>query len=114
MSANSAAHGTKHFKMHGLAGWGVIIGLPFAALHAALTVSGGAHGVKMWLSSWHGAIGMVAFLSAAILYCKLELDEVIMDYFSGGLRSFGLLANTVVATILWLISAVGLLFLAFG
>jgi succinate dehydrogenase hydrophobic anchor subunit len=113
MSANSAAHGTKHFKMHSLAGWGVIIGLPFAAIFAVLAVQGGAHGVKMWLSSPHGALGLIAFLSAAILYCKLEMDEVIMDYFSGGLRSFGQLANTLAATILWVASVAGLVLAAF-
>lgn len=113
MSANSAAHGTKHFKMHSLSGWGVIIGLPFAAIHAVMAVQDGAHGIKMWLSNPLGALGMVAFLSAAILYCKLEMDEVIMDYFSGGLRRFGLWKNTAVALILWLASVVGLVSVAF-
>ena len=113
MSANSAAHGTKHFKMHSLAGWGVILGLPIAALHAVLTVKAGPNAIVGWLSSPHGALGMIAFLSAAILYCKLEMDEVIMDYFSGGLRSFGQLANTLVATILWMASVAGLVLAAF-
>lgn len=113
MSANSAGHGTKHFKMHGLAGWGVIIGLPFAAIHAILTIKHGPDSVVHWLSSTHGALGMIAFLSAAILYCKLEMDEVIMDYFDGGLRAFGQLANTLVATILWLACVAGLGLAAF-
>ncbi|GHA99794.1 hypothetical protein GCM10009069_23260 [Algimonas arctica] len=113
MSANSAGHGTKHFKMHGLAGWGIIIGLPFAAIHALLTIKHGPDSVVHWLSSTHGALGMIAFLSAAILYCKLEMDEVIMDYFDGGLRAFGQLANTLVATILWLACVVGLVLAAF-
>lgn len=113
MSANSAKHGTKHFKMHSLAGWGVIIGLPFAALHAVLTIKHGPDSIIAWLSSTHGALGMIAFLSAAILYCKLEMDEVIMDYFSGGLRSFGLWKNRIGALILWLASVYGLVTLAF-
>lgn len=113
MSANSAAHGTKHFKMHGLAGWGVILGLPFAALHAVLTIKHGPDSVVAWLGSTHGSLGMIAFLSAAILYCKLEMDEVIMDYFSGGLRRFGLWKNTAVALILWLASVAALVVHAF-
>lgn len=113
MSANSAGHGTKHFKMHSLAGWGVIIGLPFAALHAVMTIRNGPDAVMAWLSTAHGALGMIAFLSAAILYCKLEMDEVIMDYFSGGLRSFGLWKNKAVALILWLASVAGLVSAAF-
>lgn len=113
MSANSAAHGTKHFKMHSLSGWGVMIGLPFAAIHAVLAVSYGPYGVTAWLTSPLGAIGMIAFLSAAILYCKLEMDEVIMDYFSGGLRAFGLWKNKAVALILWLACVAGLVLAAF-
>ena len=113
MSANSAAHGTKHFKMHSLAGWGVILGLPFAIIQAVLAIPYGPAGIEAWLSSTTGALGMIAFLSAAILYAKLEMDEVIMDYFSGGLRSFGLLANKAVAAILWLASVAGLVLAAF-
>jgi hypothetical protein len=41
------------------------------------------------------------------------MDEVIMDYFSGGLRSFGQLANTLAATILWVASVAGLVLAAF-
>jgi succinate dehydrogenase hydrophobic anchor subunit len=109
MSANSRAHGTKHFKRHSLAGWGVIIGLPFAIWSALKAIQSGPDGVMAWLSSPMGALGMLAFLTAAILYAKLEMDEVIMDYFSGGLRRFGLLKNTSVALILWLCCAVGLI-----
>ena len=113
MSANSRAHGTKHFKMHSYAGWGVIIGLPFAIFSVMMALPAGPSGISAWLSSTQGAIGMIAFLTAALLYCRLEMDEVIMDYFSGGLRSFGLLANKSVATILWAISAAGLVNAAF-
>ncbi|MGB3456994.1 MAG: hypothetical protein WBA35_11600 [Litorimonas sp.] len=113
MSANSAAHGTTHFKMHSLAGWGVIIGLPFAVLAAMLAIPSGPSGIAEWLSSPLGAVGMIAFLSAAILYAKLEMDEVIMDYFSGGLRRFGLWKNRAVAIILWLASVAWLVSAAF-
>lgn len=118
MSAHSASashkgHGTTHHKMHGLSGWGVILGLPFAIWSALSAIPEGAHGVKMWLSSPLGAIGMMLFLSAAILYAKLEMDEVIMDYFDGGLRRFGLWKNKAVALILWLASVGGLILLAF-
>ena len=112
MSANSAAHGTKHFKMHSLAGWGVILGLPFAIWGALSAIQSGADGVTGWLASPLGAIGMIAFLSAAILYAKLEMDEVIMDYAGGGMRQFGLLANRLVALILWLASVAGLVLAA--
>ncbi|GLQ21207.1 hypothetical protein ACFFUB_06415 [Algimonas porphyrae] len=113
MSATSKGHGTTHFKMHSLAGWGVIIGLPFAALHAVMTIRVGPEAVLNWLGTAHGALGMIAFLSAAILYAKLEMDEVIMDYFSGGLRAFGLWKNRAVALILWLASVAGLVMHAF-
>ncbi|WP_298918188.1 hypothetical protein [uncultured Algimonas sp.] len=113
MSAYSAAHGTKHHKMHGLAGWGVIVGLPFAILSVMLALPDGPSGIAAWLSSPLGAVGMIAFLSAAILYAKLEMDEVIMDYFDGGLRRFGLWKNKSVALILWLASVAGLVAAAF-
>lgn len=113
MSANSRAHGTKHFKMHSLSGWGVILGLPFAVISVLMALPNGPEGVLAWLGSPLGAIGMILFLSAAILYCKLEMDEVIMDYFGGGLRRFGLLANRLVAFILWAASVAGIVLHAF-
>ena len=113
MSANSRAHGTKHFKTHTLAGWGVIIGLPFAIISVLMALPNGPDGVLAWLGTALGAVGMIGFLSAAILYCKLEMDEVIMDYFSGGLRQFGLLANRLVAFILWAASVAGIVLHAF-
>jgi len=75
----SASNSTAHAKVHTLTGWGVIIGLPFAAV-------------------W---------------YCKLEMDEVIMDYFGGGLRRFGLLKNKLIAFILWAAVAFAVIKLAF-
>ena len=106
-------HGTTHHKIHGWTGWGVILGLPFAVWGALSAIGDGPDGVLAWLSSPLGAVGMILFLLAAIWYCKLELDEVIMDYFGGNVRRFGLLANRVLALILWLFSAVGLGLLAF-
>ena len=56
---------------------------------------------------------MTLFLAAAFLYCKMELDEVIMDYFGGAVRRFGLLANGAAALILFLGSAAALALTAF-
>ena len=113
--AEVAGHGsgTTHHKMHGLAGWGVILGLPFAIWSVLRAIGGGADGVMAWLGSAPGAVGMTLFLAAAFLYCKMELDEVIMDYFGGGVRKVGLMANGAVALLLWLGSAAALLVTAF-
>ncbi|MGB6230524.1 MAG: hypothetical protein WBF53_10405 [Litorimonas sp.] len=105
--------GTTHHKIHGLTGWGVIIGLAGALIGAIPAIRGGADGVLAWVSSPLGAIGLILFLTAAIWYCKLEMDEVIMDYFGGGLRRFGLWKNKAVALILWLASVAGLVSAAF-
>ncbi|MGB3456357.1 MAG: hypothetical protein WBG08_08005 [Litorimonas sp.] len=105
--------GTTHHKIHGLTGWGVIIGLPFAIAQVIANIGDGPYAIVAWLSSPLGAIGMTLFLTAVIWYCKLEMDEVIMDYTSGGLRQFGLLANKGVALILWLASVAGLVLAAF-
>ncbi|WP_409433234.1 hypothetical protein ACJ3XI_01680 [Litorimonas sp. RW-G-Af-16] len=93
--------GTAHHKLHGFVGWGLIIGLIPAIWSAVSAIGGGSAGFAAWLSNPVGGLGFLAFFTAAIWYCKLEMDEVIMDYFSGGLRSFGLLKNKVVAFILW-------------
>ena len=96
---------SSHHKLHGLTGWGLIIGLPFAIFSAVRAISGGPQGFTDWLSKPIGGFGFLAFFTAAIWYCKLEFDEVVMDYFDGGLRSFGLLANRIVAFIVWLLAA---------
>ncbi len=113
MSAGTANHSASHQKIHTLTGWGVIIGLPFAILSVAGSVSTGPQGILDWLSSPIGGLGFLAFFTAAIWYCKLEMDEVIMDYFGGKLRSFGLLKNKVVAFILWAAVAFAVIKLAF-
>ena len=113
MSANTKHHGTTHAKIHTLTGWGVIIGLPFTIWSALSAIPAGAPGVLDWLSTPVGALGFLAFFTAAIWYCKLEMDEVIMDYFGGKLRSFGLLKNKFVAFILWAAVAFAVIKLAF-
>jgi len=113
MSAGSQGHGTKHFKIHTWTGWGVIIGLPFVIISVMLAAPNGGPGVLEWLSMPVGAIGFLAFFTAAVWYCKLEMDEVIMDYFGGGLRAFGLLMNKLVGFILWAALAFAVIKLAF-
>ncbi len=97
--------GTAHHKLHGYVGWGLVLGLPFAIVSAVNAVSEQAVGFETWLSSSLGGLGFLAFFTAAIWYCKLEMDEVIMDYFGGGARAFGLLANRLVALIVWAMMA---------
>lgn len=105
--------GSSHHKAHGLTGLGLIIGLPFAVYSVVKAISAGSEGFVSWLSNPVGGLGFLAFFTAAIWYCKLEFDEVIMDYFDGGLRSFGLLANRIVPLIVWLLAAYAVLKLAF-
>ena len=108
-----ASKGTTHHKVHGLTGWGLIIGLPFALCSVVSAVSDGTQGFVNWLSSPIGGLGLLAFFTAAIWYCKLEFDEVIMDYFDGGTRSFGLTANKIVAFLVWAMAAFAVIKLAF-
>jgi len=113
MSAGSQNHGTKHFKIHTLTGWGVIIGLPFVIWSVICAIPKQGQGIIDWLSSPHGALGFLAFFTAAVWYCKLEMDEVIMDYFGGKTREFGLLQNKVIALIVWAGVAITVIKLAF-
>ena len=110
--------GTAHHKLHGFVGWGLIIGLPFAICSAICAVRMGteeapAAGFITWLSNPFYAAGFLAFFTAAIWYAKLEFDEVAMDYFDGGLRSFSLLANRLVSLIIWVLMAASIAKLAF-
>ena len=105
--------GSTHHKAHGFTGWGLIFGLPFALISAVKAIGGGSEGFAAWLSNPIGGLGFLAFFTAAIWYCKLEFDEVVMDYFDGGTRSFGLLANRIVPFIVWLLAAYAVLKLAF-
>ena len=102
--------GTAHHKLHSWVGYGLIIGLPFAICSAICAIRMGsadapAAGFITWLSNPAYAAGFLAFFTAAIWYAKLEFDEVVMDYFDGGLRSFSLMANRVVAGLVWLLMA---------
>lgn len=110
--------GTSHHKLHGIVGWGLIIGLPFAICSAVNAIGGGtsdnlSQGFTNWLSNPVGGIGFLAFATAALWYCKLEMDEVVMDYFDGGTRAFGLLANRLVALTVWIMMAYVVAKLAF-
>jgi len=96
-----------------LTGWGVIIGLPFAVISVAGAVRTGSEGITAWLSNPLGAIGFLAFFTAAVWYCKLEMDEVIMDYFGGQTRALGLGLNKFVAIMLWAAVAFAVIKLAF-
>lgn len=100
-----AGNGTKHHKIHSLTGWGVIIGLPFVIFSAIHALADKSLGFIAWLSSPLGIVGFMAFVTAAVWYCKLEFDEVIMDYTDGGLRSLGLNVNRLVAIIVWVVTA---------
>ncbi|MGB0907764.1 MAG: hypothetical protein ACPGVT_09750 [Maricaulaceae bacterium] len=98
----SGGTGTSHFKLHGLVGLGMIVGLPFAIYKAACAIPNGVDGFKAWLSTPMDAIGFALFFIAAAWYCKLEFDEVVMDYFDGGLKTFALLANKLVLLLITL------------
>ena len=108
-----ASHGTKHHKLHGYVGWGLIIGLPFAVCSAVKAIGGGSQGFIDWFSTPVGGLGFLAFFTAAIWYCKLEFDEVVMDYFDGGLKSFALLANKAVSFIVWALAVYAVIKMAF-
>lgn len=110
--------GTAHHKLHSYVGWGLILGLPFAIGSAIWALNMGepselSKGFSIWISRPFSGLGLLAFATAAIWYVKLEMDEVIMDYFSGGLRSFGLLKNKLVAFIMWAMIAYAVIKLAF-
>jgi len=72
-----AGKGTTHHKVHNYTGWGLIIGLPFAICCAICAIRGGTAGFVEWLSHPAGALGLLAFVTAALWYVKLEFDEVV-------------------------------------
>jgi len=108
-----ASSAVKHHKLHGYVGWGLIIGLPFAIMSAVKAIGGGTQGFINWLSSPIGGIGFLAFFVAAIWYCKLEFDEVVMDYFDGGLKSFALLANRIICALMCFLAGFAVARMAF-
>lgn len=105
--------GTSHHKLHGYVGWGLIIGLFPALISVVIAAPKGSAGFTDWLSNPVYAIGFLAFLTAAVWYCKLEFDEVVMDYFDGSARAFGLLASKVTGFIIWAIAAFAVITIAF-
>ena len=105
--------GTAHHKIHGWTGWGIIIGLPFVIWGAVAAIGGGSAGFAAWLSSPLRALGFLLFATAAFWYVKLEMDEVIVDYFPASRQKL-ILLNTLAALTLWAVSAVAVGLLAFG
>ncbi len=101
----AAGKGTLHHRLRSWTGILTILSLPFFVWGFVCALKARPNGVTEWLSGPLGAISALVFISAALWYCKLEFDEVIMDYTDGGLRSFGLLANRVIAFIGWAVSA---------
>lgn len=109
-----AGKGTTHHRIHGWTGLVTILSLPLVLCCLICTIPEGASGFKAWAGSNLGAGSLFIFMSAALWYCKLEFDEVILDYTDGGLRKFGLLANKLVAAIAWIIAIYALYTLRAG
>jgi len=101
----AAGKGTFHHRLRSWTGTLTILSLPFFIWGLVCALKSRPEGVTEWLTSPLGAISALIFMAAALWYCKLEFDEVIMDYADGGLRSFGLLANRVVAFLGFAVSA---------
>jgi succinate dehydrogenase hydrophobic anchor subunit len=113
MSGSKSGHSVAHQKIHTLTGWGVLFGFLGAVVSVLVAAPSGPQGIIDWLSTPIGAVGFLAFFTAAVWYCKLEMDEVIVDYFGGKMRAFGLLKNKFVAVILWAAVAFAVIKLAF-
>ena len=105
----AGGNGTSHHKLGYMTGMVMILSLPLALFGLIGAIPGGANGFLTWIGSPFGAISLLIFLSAAIWYCKLEFDEVIMDYTDGGLRSLGLNLNRLVGFVIWAISVFAIL-----
>jgi len=97
----AAGKGTFHHRLHSWTGAVTILSLPFFLYGFVCALKNRSEGMAEWLTNPFGAISALVFLTAALWYCKLEFDEVILDYTDGGLRSFGLLANRAAAFIAW-------------
>jgi succinate dehydrogenase hydrophobic anchor subunit len=93
-----AGTGTGHHRQKGMTGWVSILCLPFVLWGLASAIPGRADGILNWLDSPFGAISLLIFATGAVWYCKLEFDEVIMDYFGGGAL---LVLNKIVAFLSW-------------
>lgn len=100
----AAGKGTFHHRLRSWTGTLMILSLPLFMWGFIGALKQKSGGFVEWLSSPFGAVSALVFISAALWYCKLEFDEVIMDYTDGGLRSFGLLANRLIAFLAWAVS----------
>lgn len=109
-----AGKGTTHHRIHFWTGLVMILSLPFVLCCLLCAIPDGAAGFKSWIGSTFGAVSLFIFMSAALWYCKLEFDEVIMDYFDGGFRSFAAFANRAIGFIVWIIAVYAIYKLSFG
>ena len=99
-----SAKGTSHHKAHGLAGLIMIITLPLFLWGLCGAISGKAAGFTDWMNTPFGAVSLMVFLTSAIFYMKMEMDEIILDYLSGGTQNFATWANRLVAFAAWAIA----------
>jgi len=97
--------GTLHHRLRSWTGTLMILALPFFLFGLSIAISDRAEGFIYWLSAPFGAITALIFLTATIWYCKLEFDEVLLDYTDGGMRNFTLLLNRVIGFLAWAVSA---------
>jgi len=93
--------GTAHHKLKGRTGLVMIITLLPAIIFFLGGGVNGLTGLLGWLDGPIGAIVLLIFFTSGLWYCKLEFDEVVLDYADSGMRSFGLLANKIIAFIAW-------------
>ncbi len=98
----ASGNGTGHHRLHSVTGTVMILTMPLALYGLIKAAPKGAEGFAAWIGSPFGAISLLVFLTAALWYCKLEFDEVVLDYTDGGMRKFGLTANRIVAALAWL------------
>ncbi len=106
-------NGTLHHRLKGAAGLVMILTLPLTVI---LFLGSGVHGLTgmlAWIDSHIGIANTLIFFTAALWYCKLEFDEVVMDYFDGGVRSFGLTANKIIAFLAWAAAVYAIIKLVF-
>ncbi|MGJ8563928.1 MAG: succinate dehydrogenase, hydrophobic membrane anchor protein [Alphaproteobacteria bacterium] len=99
-----AGKGTGHHRLHSATGLVTIIALPFVLCGLLSAIPARAEGFAAWVGSPFGAVSLFVFLCAGLWYCKLELDDVIMDYLDGGARKFALLANKIIEAVIFLIA----------
>lgn len=99
-----SAKATSHHKLHGLAGLVMIVTLPIFLWGLFGAISGQASGFTQWISSPFGAISLLVFITSALLYYKMEMDEVILDYLAGGTQTLAMWANRLAAFAAWAIA----------